>query len=205
MNMHTIPTAALGGSLKLVRLPVDAALSLGGERSSTTTVKLALDRAEATLLGVAGTALGNDAVKQDARRRHEAAREREYALRLRAQAAQRSARADERVTELQDDADRLRADADATAEKKRKQAERKRQATRRQAARAAERRKDAVQESAARSEQAIDEHAKHERLEVLDTKAQALDEQELALTAAEQAQHLSEAAAAAKASRKNGG
>ncbi len=205
MNMHAIPSAALGGSLKLVRLPVDAALSLGGDGRSATSVKLALDRAEATLLGVAGAALGNETVKQDARRRHEAAREREYALRLRAEASQRSSRADERVTDVQDDADRLRADAAATAESKREQAERRRQSTKSQAARATQRRKEAVEKAAARSGNAIDERAKHERLEVLDTKAQALDDKELALAAAEEAQRLSEAAAAAKASRKNGG
>lgn len=205
MNVLTIPRTAVVGSIKLARLPVDGALTLSRVGHGATSMKLALDRIEASVLGVAGAALRDDGVKQDARRKSEAADERASALRLRAEAAQRSERADQRVAERQHDADRRRADAAATAESKHAQAERRRESTKGQAAEAAQSRKQATEEAAARAQEAIDDRAKRERLETLDAKAEVLEEKERALAAADEAQQLSDAAAAAKANRKNGG
>ncbi len=60
---------ALGGYLKLVRLPLDGMLALTGGGESAAAVKLALDRVEATIRGAAGDMLGDDALKADGRPR----------------------------------------------------------------------------------------------------------------------------------------
>ena len=79
--LRTIPRVAIGGSLTLIRLPVDSVVRLAGGGDS---IELALDRAEATVRGLAGFALGDDVLIDDAARRRDAAAEREQALRLRA-------------------------------------------------------------------------------------------------------------------------
>jgi fused signal recognition particle receptor len=204
MTLLTIPRAAVGGSLKLVRLPLDSALSLAGSNPSATTARLALDRLEAAVRGLAGAALGDDVLREDARRRGEAAAERERALRLRVEADRRSERADDRVAEQQEAADRRRAAAAEAAQAKQAQARQRSDSRKKQAAQAAQRRKQTAEKSAARTQAAVDEQAKRDRLEALDTKTEALDEKEVALTAADEARRLRDAATRAKAERKNG-
>jgi hypothetical protein len=205
MTLLTIPRRALEGYIKLVRLPVDGMLALTGGGDSAAAVKLALDRVEATVRGAAGAMLGDDALRADARRRREAAGERERALRLRAEAERRSDRADDRIADRQTEADRRRARAAEHAQVKRDQAQRRRASTKSKAARSTQRRKQTARTAAVRAQEAIEERAKPSRLEQLDTKAEALEQRELALTVADEAQRLRTAASNAKANRKNGG
>jgi hypothetical protein len=205
MTLLTIPRMALEGYIKLVRLPVDGMLALTGGGDSAAAVKLALDRVEATVRGTAGAMFGDDALQADARRRRDAARERERALRLRAEAERRSERADDRIAEKGTEADRRRARAAEHAGFKRDQAQRRRASTRRQAARTSQQRKQTAKKAAGRAKETIDERAKPTRLEQLDTKAEALEQKELALTAADEARRLRGAASNAKASRKKRG
>jgi len=204
MTLRTISRMALGSSLKLARLPVDGVLRVAGGSGTAAGVKLILDRAEARIRALAGKALGDDALQEDARRRGVAADERERAMHLRAEAELRSERADERVTAKERVAERRRGQAAETAKRKRRQAEERRESTKRQAAQATRRRRDAAEKSADQSEKAIEEHAKLERLEHLDTKAEALEEREAALRTADEARRLRAAASSAKAERKEG-
>ena len=64
-------------------------------------------------------------------------------------------------------------------------------------------RKQASRKAAAKSEEAIESRGRKARLETLETKAEALREQEQSLTAADEAKRLADAAAAAKAIRKD--
>src|SRR5436853_5026475 len=96
--VRTITRAAVGGYLKTVRLPFDAAARVaGGDGSSG--VGLALDRAEAAARDVAGLALRDPKLREDARRRRIATDERTRALRLRAEAEQHEEVAEERLDE----------------------------------------------------------------------------------------------------------
>jgi hypothetical protein len=189
MSPKTISRAAIGGYLKLLRLPLDAAAGIldrsGNGRPSGTQV--ALDRIEARLRGAAGRTLGDEQLVEDAERRRLAADERARARRL------------------HDDADRQseqgRDAARRTAERKRR-AEQKRQAETRQIEEAEERRRRAVKDAAARREDAIEDRSKRARLGQLDEEAAALSKEQEALTARDESQRLRRAATKAKAQRK---
>src|SRR5512133_1044287 len=90
MSLRSLPRAAVGTSLKLARLPLDAALKVTGVG---TRGEAAVDRAEAAAADVAGVALGDDELRRDARRRRTAADEREQAQDLREAADRREAEA----------------------------------------------------------------------------------------------------------------
>src|SRR3712207_7187559 len=94
MNLRTIPRAAVGGYLKLLRLPVDTTLKALGRNGSG---EVAVDRADAALRDIAGTALGDQELKQDAKRRRTAADAREEAAELRAEAQRKAEEADEKL------------------------------------------------------------------------------------------------------------
>src|SRR5689334_20064375 len=118
--LQTIPKAAVGGAIKLVRLPADTALRLAPE-SLTSSAKLAVDSADATVRNVAGTALANPGLREDAQRLREAVDERRRALDLRETAAERTERASERAQRAETEAERKRKQAQADAERKRKE------------------------------------------------------------------------------------
>src|SRR5215212_6049846 len=80
MILRTVPRAAVGGAIKLARLPFDAFFSVSGRGEGA---QVTLDRAEATVRGAAGAALRDLQMQQDAKLRHEAADERERAAGLR--------------------------------------------------------------------------------------------------------------------------
>lgn len=197
--LRTIPRLAIGGSLTLVRLPVDTALQLVGGGES---IELALDRAEASVRSLAGVALGDDVLIDDAARRRDAADEREQALRLRAEAARHAERAEERVAEGQEKAARTRARAAEDAERQQSRARERSDAQKDQAAKAAGERREAAARTADRREEAIEERSKRARLDILDRKEEALEEKGDALTAGDEARRLREAASRAKAERK---
>lgn len=204
MSMRTIPRSAVGGAVKLARLPLDLAVSLlpGNGAGPRPAASIAVDRWEATLRRVAGYALRDDELREDAARRRVAADERARALRLRVAAERRSAEADERLADRFEQAEEHRSVAQERAERQRQAAEQQRAAKARAAAQAESRRKAATRRARANVEQAIEEQADEARLERLRAKAQALEEREVALTAEDEAQRLQEAATAKKAARR---
>jgi hypothetical protein len=204
MIRRTISRMAVGSSLKLARLPIDGVLRLAGASSAVARGKLALDRAEAKIRALAGSALGDEALQEDARRRGEAADERERAVQLRSETELRSERADERAAAQERAAARRRTQAAETAERKRRQAQERRESNKRTAATATRRRQNAAKTSAARSEKVIEERAKLGRLAHLDAKTDALGESEAALRTGDEARRLAAAASSAKAERKEG-
>lgn len=205
MTIRTIPRSAVGGAMKLARLPLDLAVSLlpGNGAGAKPAAGIAVDRWEATLRQLAGYALRDDELREDAERRRVAADERARALRLREAAERRRAEADERLTDRIEDADAQRAAAEQRAERKRRQAEQQRAERTRAAARTETQRKAAARKARAKVEQAIGEQADAARLEQLEAEAQALEEREVALTAEAEAQRLQDEATAKKAARKN--
>jgi len=203
MSLTSIPRAALDRSLKLIRTPVDVALSRAtGNRSSA--VKVAVDRADATVRGVAGTALRDETLKGDAQRRHAAADERQRATELRGRAGTVREEADARAAEREAEAERRRRDAAQKAERRRKAAQKRRDTAKSKATKEAQQRKQQAKKEAEKTEEQAGKRAKKERLEQLEGKEAALNEKEAALTEAAEAERLKEAAAKAKAKRKSG-
>ena len=202
MTLRTIPRAALGGSLKLIRLPLDLASRLAGRRGEA--LRVSADRTEASLLGVAGSLMADPDLKEDARLRGLAADERRHALELRAEAARHVAAGEEDLEEREEQADARRSQAKETTEQRRQTADRRRKAKAKQAGQTSRRRKQAADASAARAREEIEERAKRDRLAALDERAGALDQRGEALSAADESRRLATAAARVKAERKNG-
>lgn len=198
--IRTISRAAVGGSLTLVRLPVDGALRLAGSDSA----RIALDRTDATVRSVVGFVLGDEVLMEDASRRREAADERARALELRVRAAAGAERAVETVEDGAERAARTRESAAEAAARRQREARERSEARKSQAAATARKRKAAASAAAARQEEAIDAEAKGARLGTLETRSEALEEKEEALAAREEARLLREAAARSKARRKTG-
>jgi hypothetical protein len=201
--IRTLSRTAIGGSLRLIRLPIDGVLAIGGDRTPVTAAKLAVDRADARAREWAGLMLGDADLQQDAKRRREAADERGQALDLRAEAESRSEHADQMTEQRKQDAARRRKQAAETAKQKRRKAQQRRQTTKAAAGKKASQRREAAEKSAARTETVVEEKQKLSRLEQLDSKQKAVKEKEAALTAADEARRLRDAATAVKQNRKN--
>lgn len=202
MFLRTIPRAAVTTSLRVLRWPLDASLSLVGRGDSASPAKVVLDRADATVRAMAGTALGDDVLRRDAERRLAAADERQRAQELRAQAQAHTQQADEQLHETKSAAARQRQQAaQRTTERKRRAEDQRRQRTR-QASQVGKRRQSASRQAAARTEEALDERSKRARLQQLDQEAQALEQRDDALTARDEAQRLAQTASEVKAARK---
>ena len=79
MNARSIPGAAVENSLRLVRVPLDAAIGWlpGNGTGARPTARLALDRADAALRAFAGTIFGDSVLSEDAQMRRAALNERE--------------------------------------------------------------------------------------------------------------------------------
>jgi colicin import membrane protein len=203
MNLRTISRSAVGGYLKLLRLPWDAAFAARtstGENHSGGT--LALDRFEARLRGIAGRALRDDELVRDAERRRLAADERARAGRLRAAAQSRSEHADERFADRVKEAQQQRRQAAGQAAGRKKTAEQRRQAESRRIAAVESRRRRANERTAAAKQEAIEHRSKRARLQQLDEEADALAKKQDALTAKNESQRLRRAASKTKAARK---
>ena len=185
-----ISRAAVDGYLKVVRKPIDAVISRGStERASALGVKV--DRADAAARGIAGSALRDPSLQEDARHRRAAADERENALRLRSVAEQRSETAQLQAEE-----------AEQQAESKKKQAEQRKKAKKQTAAQRSSTRKQSAQKTAAAKKAEADKQAKRDKLAQLEAKEKALEEKEEAVNAAAESRRLADAAGAAKAERK---
>jgi hypothetical protein len=191
-------TTAVDATLRVAKLPLDLALGALGQESA----QVVLDRADATVRTVAGTALRDDELLADAGRRREAAEERGRALRLRAEAELREQRGEETAEQRREAAAARRRRATQKARTERKRAEERREGVTTEAARAEQRRRAANDRAAAEAEDTIEARNRKTKLEQLDTEAEALGEREAALTARDEADRLAGAAAAAKAERK---
>jgi hypothetical protein len=196
--VRTLSRAAVDGSLRAARLPVDTTLRLIGRADTT-----AVDRLDATLRAVAGVVLVDEELQRDAERRRVAADERDRAATLHAEAEQARQEADERLAEDKRRAAEQRREAAEGAEARKQEAAEQREQRKRKAAETEQRRKEVTEEAARKREEAIEEQAKRERLEQLDREAAVLDEKEEAHTAADEAQRLADAAGRAKAARKS--
>jgi ParB-like chromosome segregation protein Spo0J len=198
--LRTIPRVAVGGSIAVIRWPLENALRLAGGGDG---MELALDRAEAGIRGLAGHALADDFLVDDAARRRAAADERERVLRLRSEAIDHAETARERVAHGTRQAASTRARAAEAEERQRQEARERSESEKAQAAKATRRRKAAAARTSERLEEDIDDASKLERLETLDTKAEALRKKEEALTAQDEAARLKAAASGVKAKRRD--
>jgi hypothetical protein len=205
MSIRAIPRAAIGGSIKAVRLPLDIAVSVlpGDSTGPQPRAGIALDRVEAQVRDLAGAVLGDEVLREDAARRRLAADERERAMRLRTAAARRADEAEERLAETRQDAEERREDAAERARRQRREAEHAREQRSRDAARIERKRREASETVRSDVDEAIDEVAAEARLDQLEREGAALDRQSDALTAQSEAQRLQEAATRRKAARKS--
>ena len=69
MDVRAISRAALSSYLTLVRMPLDLAVRARGRSAATSPTKRSLDRAEAAVRDVAGWAIGDEQLRDDAQRR----------------------------------------------------------------------------------------------------------------------------------------
>jgi flagellar biosynthesis GTPase FlhF len=201
VNVQTITRAAVGGSLRLARMPYDTAL--GVIPGDTAGVTLVLDRVDATVRGIAGAVLRDPKLREDARLRHAAAAERKRAVSLRAEAEQVGASADEQLEREHRRAQSRRTQADRRAGSRRQQAQRKQTQRRQAAAETEAQQQEKSDELEERVEEAIEAQAPAARLDAADAKAEAQAEQEQALTEADEAERLEHAAERAKEERKS--
>jgi flagellar biosynthesis GTPase FlhF len=183
MSIRAIPRSAIGGSIRAARLPLDIAVGLlpGNGDGPSASATVALDRVEAHLRDLAGIALADEALREDAALRRLAADERERALRLRAAAARRAQVADERLDETLEETEEQREQAAERARRQREQAAAQRKQRSQQAAQTAGERKASSTRAAAAREEVIEEQATDARLEQLEREAAALDETAAAL------------------------
>src|SRR5215212_11848386 len=128
MNLLTIPRIALDTYLKAVKWPLDRAAHLIGRNGNGAAngAEIALDRADATVRGVAGAVLNDTELVQDAQLRRTAADERERAQRLRAKAEQISEQSDQELAQRKQQAEKRREQAAKTAAERKRQAEKER-------------------------------------------------------------------------------
>ena len=206
MGMREIPRSAVGGAVKLTRLPLDIVVSMlpgdGDGSGAKPAAAIAVDRFEATLRDAAGIVLFDSELREDAMRRRIAADERERELGLRTEAERRSAEADDRFSDRVEDAEDRRTAAEQRAEDERQAAEQRKQQRTGNAARREQTRKAANRKARAKADEQIDQDADAARLEQLKAEAKALEEREAALTAQAEAQRLQDEATRKKAARK---
>jgi hypothetical protein len=206
MNARAIPRSAVQTYLKLVRLPLDRAISLlpGNGTGAKPAARLALDRFEATLRAALASMLSDPVLHEDAEQRRGAAEQREYGLRLRVEAKGKAEQADARLEARQQRATRQRERANQQSRARRQEAARAKEQDERRAAKAARERLDVSRRTAKHGDEVLNHRAAKERLETLSSKTDALGAKEKELTARDEARRLREAATRTKAERKAG-
>lgn len=205
MNARSIPRTAVNSSLRLVRVPLEAAIGRlpGNGTGAQPTARLALDRTDATLRAFAGTVLSDPVLREDAQQRRAALKQREQAQELRGEARKKTKQADARLEKRQDQVARQRTQAEQRAKSQREDADREREAKTRLADETERQRLAASDATAARADKAVSEREPKARLETLDTQTDALRKKDESLTANDEARRLREAASRTKAERKN--
>jgi hypothetical protein len=206
VNIRVIPRTAVDSYLRLVRFPLDGAISLlpGNGTGAKPAAELALDRLDARLRAVIATILSDPVLLEDAEQRRSAAEEREHALRLRVEAERKAEQADTRLEERQEQATRQREQASQRATVRRQQAAREQEKAQRRAAKAESDRLEASRRTAERAQEALNDRVPAERLETLNAKTDALRDKEKELAARDEARRLREAASRTKTERKAG-
>jgi hypothetical protein len=204
MSIRAIPRTAIGGSIKVARLPLDLAVSLMPDAGARPGAGIALDRIEAHVRDLAGAALGDEVLREDAARRRIAADERERALRLRTAAQRRTDEAEEHLAGTREVVEERREQAAKRARRQRAEADRQREQRTQNASRVERTRRAASESVRATVDESIDEQATEARLEQLEREAAALDEQASALGAEAEARRLQDEATRRKQARKNG-
>ena len=204
MNARRIPGTAVENSLRLVRVPLDAAIGglPGNGTGARPAARLALDRADAAVRAFAGTILGDSVLSEDARMRRAALKERERGQALRDEAEKKSEQADALLQQRHDQVARQRAQAELRAKRRREGADREREEKTRRAAELERKRLAASNQAAGRADEAVSARAPKARLETLDARTDALRKKEQALAATDEARRLREAANRTKAQRK---
>jgi hypothetical protein len=204
MNARRIPGTAVESSLRLVRMPLDAAIGRlpGNGTGARPTARLALDRADAAVRAFAGTILRDSVLSEDAQMRRAALTERERGQALRGEAGKKTEQADARLQERHDQVARQRAQTELRANRRREGADRERAEKTRRAAELEGKRVAASNHAAGRADEAVSARAPKARLEALDARTDALRKKEEALAATDEARRLREAASRAKAERK---
>ena len=149
MGLRDIPRTAVGGYIKLARLPIDTGLKVIGRGGNGNAAKLATDRLDATAREAAGTVLADDELKQDGRKRHRATDQRQRAAKLRTRAQEKSAQADARLTERQEQAEQRRRQAAQRAEQRKETAAEAAEMRQKRAAETERKRKQASAKAAA--------------------------------------------------------
>ena len=107
MTPKTIPAATVNGAIKLARLPADAALRAAPE-SLASAAGLAVDRADAAVRGLAGTALRDPQLLDEAKELRAAVDERRRARELRKRASERTAIGEQQAERAGDEAENRR-------------------------------------------------------------------------------------------------
>ncbi|MGH2868175.1 MAG: hypothetical protein ACRDNK_11500, partial [Solirubrobacteraceae bacterium] len=196
--------AAMDNYLKLVRWPLDAATRLlPGERvGPRAAARLGIDRLDATIRGLVGRGLGNDALRHSSGRRAEAAEHRDHALRLRRQAQDELAAAQEQLEEADDAAVAQRKRATAKASSRKSQASQRRQEKVKQARSTEANQRQAAQVREQRSADKIEAEEARDLLPAVREQAQAAQQRADALDERDEAERLGAAAARVKRARK---
>ena len=198
MSLFTvIPRVVVGTYVKVARIPIDTALKLKGRDRS-----LAVDAAEAAVKAKAASVTGDEQLEAEAWAKRIATDERRKAQTLREAATQATAKAEQDAEQAAARVRREKKEADERVAERKRKADEKRKRDKAAAAKAERDRKAAATKAEAERKAALGQSEKRERLVQLDREAKALTEKEEALTAADEAQRLKDAAAAAKASRK---
>lgn len=207
MNVRQVPRSALDLWLRAVRAPVDVASQVipNGDTGPRNAVTLFIDRADAAVRDAAGKVLGDEELRDDARRRRKAADERERAIELRVDAERKKRRADAELAQRQREADARRAQAEREADQRETEIDKKRQSRKQQVRETVAKQERAIEQVRENKLQSADKEAKRERLRVLEEETKALDRETEALTANDEAERLRTAAAKAKQSRKRTG
>jgi hypothetical protein len=204
MNIRAIPRTAVKTSIRLARLPFDAAVQLlpGNGAGAKGKAKRAVDRADATARAVAGGVMLDPELREDARRKRTAAGERAKAANLRGKAERTTKEARGRAERRGQQAQRRRKEADTRASHRREQAEEEHERQRRRAAEVEQERVQASRNVQERTEEHIEQEAPERRLEVLSDRAEAQAQADEALRERDEASRLGEAAATIKEERK---
>ncbi|HJR26587.1 MAG TPA: hypothetical protein VJ804_14015 [Acidimicrobiales bacterium] len=193
--------------LDVARMPADLATAFlpNGDRGPKVRIQLLVDKVDAGARTIVGGLLGDEELQADGARRRAAADERVEALRLRDVAEEKKANAELRVEKAREQAKehagQAQREAKQAIDKVAQQAEQLEERVEQQADEAERKVEEARREELERTDKAT----KRARLEAVEEKAEALDAEAAALTAADEAERLADAAASAKAERKQTG
>jgi hypothetical protein len=152
--------------------------------------------------GLAGLALRDPVLQDEASRLSAAADERQRAERLRVAADKKAARLETEAKKERAAASKTRERAAEQADARRERIEEEKETRERQLAERESKKKKAVRSAEASVKESLDSEAKRARLAQLDDEAESLEQHQEALASKNEAQRLAKAAARAKEERK---